>query len=312
MADIRLHLEQSLLHNITTMPNELATMAVREDAKHGNTTFPIEVYPSVVEDNYPVYYKNHWHQEAEIIFVEKGSLTVNINSQSIVLNADCFYILPCKLAHSLVKSGKSVMWFMVFNPEMIRLAYYDPMLTKILDALQDTSLQIKPISSKKSKYFEEEKRCYNTIRELVYTKNLTERLLVKAKLTELLVYLYQDGVFNHIEVNTSLEQVRAQKFKELISWIQDHHSGPLSIEDAASRMNFSNAYFCRFFKQITHMSFTEFVNDYRLTQACDDIMQGTKAIADIAADHGFDNESYFFRLFKKKYGVTPLKYRKQS
>lgn len=60
------------------------------------------------------------------------------------------------------------------------------------------------------------------------------------------------------------------------------------------------------------MSFTEFVNDYRLTQACDDIMQGTKAIADIAADHGFDNESYFFRLFKKKYGVTPLKYRKQS
>ena len=173
-------------------------------------------------------------------------------------------------------------------------------------------MQIKPISSKKSKYFEEEKRCYTTIRELVYAKNLTERLLVKAKLTELLVYLYQDGVFNHIEVNTSLEQVRAQKFKELISWIQDHHSGPLSIEDAASRMNFSNAYFCRFFKQITHMSFTEFVNDYRLTQACDDIMQGTKAIADIAADHGFDNESYFFRLFKKKYGVTPLKYRKQS
>lgn len=57
------------------------------------------------------------------------------------------------------------------------------------------------------------------------------------------------------------------------------------------------------------MSFTEYVNDYRLQMAADDILRGEKQISDVASDHGFDNESYFFRLFKKKYGITPLKYR---
>ncbi|MBO4592482.1 MAG: helix-turn-helix transcriptional regulator, partial [Eubacterium sp.] len=79
--------------------------------------------------------------------------------------------------------------------------------------------------------------------------------------------------------------------------------------DASKRMNFSEAYFCRFFKKAMNMSFTEYVNDYRLQMAADDILRGEKQITDVASDHGFDNESYFFRLFKKKYGITPLKYR---
>ena len=46
--------------------------------------------------------------------------------------------------------------------------------------------------------------------------------------------------------------------------------------------------------------------------AADDILRGEKQITDVASDHGFDNESYFFRLFKKKYGITPLKYRQNQ
>lgn len=64
-------------------------------------------------------------------------------------------------------------------------------------------------------------------------------------------------------------------------------------------MDFSQEYFCRFFKKATGMSFTEYVNDYRLEQASGDIERGEKSISDIAADHGFDNDSYFFRLFKR-------------
>ena len=138
------------------------------------------------------------------------------------------------------------------------------------------------------------------------------RLLIKAKLIVLLTNLYRQGIFNQVEISSSFEKERTQKLKDLIIWIQDHHSGPLSIEDAAVKMDFSQEYFCRFFKKATGMSFTEYVNDYRLEQASGDIERGEKSISDIAADHGFDNDSYFFRLFKKKYGTTPLKYRKSK
>ena len=86
------------------------------------------------------------------------------------------------------------------------------------------------------------------------------RLLIKAKLIVILTNLYRQGIFNQVEISSSFEKERTQKLKDLIIWIQDHHSGPLSIEDAAAKMDFSQEYFCRFFKKATGMSFTEYVN----------------------------------------------------
>ena len=234
---------------------------------------------------------------------------MTIHSKQIVLDSPCFYIVPSKVVHGLVQGAKSVQRYLVFNPSILHFSLYDKVQGNILENLFNTNLNIVPVLSNDSDDYKEARNCFDYIYRNFRNKDDSVRLLIKAKLIVLITCLYRQGSFNQVEITSSFEKERSQKLKDLIIWIQDHHSGPLSIEDAAAKMEFSQEYFCRFFKKATGMSFTEYVNDYRLTQAAGDIERGEKSISDIAADHGFDNDSYFFRLFKKKFGTTPLKYR---
>ena len=84
------------------------------------------------------------------------------------------------------------------------------------------------------------------------------------------------------------------------------------MNDAANYLKVSRQYFCRYFKKSTGMSFVDFINDLRLRRACQEIVLTSKSITDIALDHGFDNIGYFFKLFKIKFGQTPLAYRKSK
>jgi AraC-like DNA-binding protein len=57
--------------------------------------------------------------------------------------------------------------------------------------------------------------------------------------------------------------------------------------------------------------FIQFLNDYRLEIAAKLLLSGDGTVLDAAMQSGFENLSYFTRSFKKKYGVTPGKYRKE-
>lgn len=70
-------------------------------------------------------------------------------------------------------------------------------------------------------------------------------------------------------------------------------------------------YLCRIFKQITSLSPIDYVNYLRIEQACTLLTTTTMPIIEIALDCGFNDCSYFARVFQKRKGVAPSEYRKQ-
>ena len=60
------------------------------------------------------------------------------------------------------------------------------------------------------------------------------------------------------------------------------------------------------------MGFVRYLNDYRLGMAGQMLKENTDSILEIAQNAGFENLSYFNRMFKRKYGVTPGQYRKDE
>ena len=143
------------------------------------------------------------------------------------------------------------------------------------------------------------------------TTHASLRLKIKTKLLEILSIYHQYGLITRKDAPQNIKRTKQDKLKELLNYIDSHYAGPMSIKDASSRLGVTDQYFCRFFKRVTGMSFTEYLNDLRLRRAAKEIELSSRAISDIAYEHGFENAGYFFKSFKSKYGITPLKYRKR-
>ena len=99
--------------------------------------------------------------------------------------------------------------------------------------------------------------------------------------------------------------------KLIIKYVENNYSENISIDDMARLCDFSQSHFMKFFKSNMEVSFIEYLNNYRLTMAARLLISSTSPIIAISMESGFDNLSYFNRLFKKKYEMTPSEYRRR-
>lgn len=283
----------------------------KEIIQHQSPIFPLvcNIWKGGKSNNHvPI----HWHPELELISFEKGEFPLFVSSQNFILKAPCLQLIPGNMLHHLVLPGSSCERALLFNPEMLRLSSFDEVQNAIFNELSRGSGNCPGALYAHEKGYEEALRCFSYICEHYQSRNPATRLMLKARLLDILALLEDAGKFQASELTRGSERSGQQKLKDLLIWIQDHYAGPLSITDAARRLDFSDSYFCRYFKKVTRMSFTEYLNDYRLHKAAQNVLEGGSTIAEIAARHGFENEAYFYRLFKKKYGLSPHKYRERS
>ncbi|MEL7006957.1 MAG: AraC family transcriptional regulator, partial [Bacteroidota bacterium] len=108
-----------------------------------------------------------------------------------------------------------------------------------------------------------------------------------------------------------IKDVEYNRINIVYDYVQTHFQQDIVIADVANHVNMTLPAFCWFFKQVTEKTFTEFVNEFRVSYACELISQGELSISEISYQCGFQSVSYFNRRFKGIIGVAPLKYRSQ-
>jgi len=82
------------------------------------------------------------------------------------------------------------------------------------------------------------------------------------------------------------------------------------VNIVAAKVNLTTSAFCRYFKRQTHITFTEFVNQYRIERAKNLLMQN-KNITETCYAVGFESLSYFNKLFNKLVGQNPSEFKKE-
>jgi AraC-like DNA-binding protein len=100
------------------------------------------------------------------------------------------------------------------------------------------------------------------------------------------------------------------RLKKINQFIETHYDRKISMNEIAQMSHLTNAAFCRYFKKMTKLSFTTYLNTYRINQA-KLMLMNHKNISEVCFETGFESLSYFNRTFKKVTGTNPSDFRKK-
>jgi len=117
----------------------------------------------------------------------------------------------------------------------------------------------------------------------------------------------------HIDLfiqTTQYNKKEQERLRKLYRFIDENYQRRIEIDEVANLTSMSNGGFCRYFKKITRLTFTEFLNHYRINQA-KRLLLLDKNITETCYEAGFESLSYFNRTFKKITSENPLTFKKR-
>lgn len=146
--------------------------------------------------------------------------------------------------------------------------------------------------------------------------NPTDRLFFqagcKAYLLELLYFLTRHfPSASMLKREFMRQQQRSLRLRPLFEHIRTHYSERLTVNAAARRVGMSVPQFMRLFKQVSGMTLVAYLNHVRLSNAARLLKETQRSIAEISAEVGFSDQSYFDKRFKRAFGVSPKEHRHQ-
>ena len=96
---------------------------------------------------------------------------------------------------------------------------------------------------------------------------------------------------------------------EMYAFVEAHYQQDISMQDAAAALRYSDAYFCKLFKQCFKVNFSAYLNQYRVDKACQLMQDPRLSLREVATACGYADANYFTRVFKRLTGQTPSEYR---
>jgi AraC-like DNA-binding protein len=105
------------------------------------------------------------------------------------------------------------------------------------------------------------------------------------------------------------QRQRSWRFQKLFDFVRENFAEKITIDQAAALTHMSRPQFMKQFKKIAGVTFVAYLNHVRLARAYQLLKESTASIAEIAAQTGFSDQSYFDRQFKKAFGHPPHRLR---
>ncbi|QJW89200.1 helix-turn-helix transcriptional regulator [Spirosoma taeanense] len=111
-------------------------------------------------------------------------------------------------------------------------------------------------------------------------------------------------------VNNQYNLQEQQRLRRVYQHIEENYPRKMDIAEMADLINLTDAAFCRYFKRMTRLTFTQFLNQYRINQA-QKLLLTDHNVTEACFATGFESVSYFNRIFRKVTGENPLQFKKR-
>ena len=248
------------------------------------------------------YFPAHWHNHLEILFVLEGSMSAYVNDHRYALFSHDILIINPKEIHSTQFSG-SIRYLLLQIPldalrrllpdyETLQFEDYYPHET----SGGKSSVKMETLLWEMKNEFEKRNDGYQLLFTSLFYKFLHE--------------LYT----NHSTKLSAQSRNKAAKtllrIEQIMDYVKSHYKDPITLDEISGLLSISPEYFCRMFKKNTNQTFLEYVNTVRLVHFYNDLIHSNDSITYLLDQNGITNYKVFIRLFRKVYGTTPGKIRK--
>lgn len=280
----------------------------RETKPHTAADFPYNTYLCSIPKDFPQV-PLHWHAELELIVIKKGRgcVSADLEKRS-VTSGDIVLIRPGQL-HSIEQEPGHVMEYenIILKPQLLMSGEDDLCAVRFIVPFINGDLPSETFLTPALSYYKDLSECIRQIDLLCGTRTEAYQLAVKGLLFQFFFLLISNS--QKKETAPASQTKSLEKMKTILKYVEEHYAERITIDDMASLTYYSRSHFMKFFKQHMGAGFTEYLNDYRLTMAERLLKSSDCSVLEVAEKSGFDNLSYFNRIFKRKYGVSPGKWR---
>lgn len=249
----------------------------------------------------------HYHPEIELIFLYKGSGKRQIGSNiSYFTDGDLILIgsdLPhCGMTNENTKNDYEVVI-------QFSMDFLGSQLWKAPEMMRISALLEKAKSG--IVYGEEVKKALKSkIDALTETSSLT-KLMILVEILDQLSHTQDYKILNASKYYLQTQKEDNDRISVIFNYVKDHFKEQITLETVSELSNMTVPSFCRYFKKITNKTFTQFVNEYRITHSLKLLAEQPMSITEVCFDSGFNNFSYFNKTFKEHTQKSPSQYRKE-
>jgi len=220
----------------------------------------------------------HFHRAHEIIYVNDGQLYVAIDQKEYILNKKELVFIFSNQIHEFKTIGQSEIGIILFSPELVG----------------DFSQKYKGLVPGNHVIRKELDIDHTALRSVYGQKSL----------------LY--GVCADLAVQksfTALKEAPPKVIHKMLLYVEENYSRDCSLKGLAESLKYDYPYLSKLFAGQLNMTFTNYLNNYRIFQACYLLKNSQQSIGDIAEKCGYHNLRTFHRNFRAIVSITPKAYR---
>ena len=245
--------------------------------------------------------KLHNHSEFEILYITSGSCTVSVGGKEYdAEKGDLILINPMQVHSVRVNQDEAYSHkCMCFDLSIV-------MNNRICENLKSECTSVIHLIKGNTPH-------------AVYLSELFEKAYLQVqnegKTFAMEITAYITLMFSYI-IKNSLTDEKRESPKEsdfcsvVLAYINDNYSEITSSKQVAEECFLNHSYFCRKFKENFGISFSAYLNRYRVSVARTMLEEGAGNISEISQRCGFETPAYFSKCFKKLVGVSPVEYKK--
>ena len=284
----------------------------RELRPHGTPEFPCAGYLAYLTARAEDDIEWHWHEEIEVLYVERGSIQLTTPGSAVLLECGDGAIISSNLLHSAHTDSYCELHSIVFRKEILTggedtvfaRRYVQPVLD--CPALRCVRLVTEADLDVLSHLY----AAFQALRNGGIGYELMTRCYLSRMWLQL--YLSHTEELEQQRQHTSISGSDGERMRVMLEFIHQNYAEHIDLNQVAQEANIGPRECLRCFQRTIGISPVQYILKYRVSEAAHLLKTTQQSVAEIAVACGFDSPSNFTQTFKRFYAATPKVYRQSG